>query len=431
MPHRSTLGQWNMALFPQHESCKSKSSSSWLQYSRESKIAHSSLASALSAAETNKENEANILGSLSNRVPHGRDTGESNRVAAPKTQEKSASAALTAAASSIWSPPLLSIKPKKKARRLASRGPWNSPDGKPRAMPMLPVLPEQTLDENSSMSTRASSFNQVVPSPVAVVHARLDPSLECTICHVGHELYLMYPVVKTLDTWNDETKYLCSQCQLEGHQVEETQDNEAEENVGGCRLALPSLLKREDDQRRVHTRNNIKTASSCPRPKVTCLVRENDCNISACLDMLNAVEDELEVAVSLSEDCSEPLAASVRRELQARNNTTANSSYDALNRLEQNVKEELRLHTDLWQQHWDLLQDTATVLQAAIEAEGDEECDLLLAYYQWRAGHRLQPGVDATDPAWKIEADTALDKRDAEAGIGPGQFHGASGKGKA
>ena len=332
----------------------------------------------------------------------------------------------------------------------ATRSPWSSPDSKkPHAIPMPALLEEASSPSTKSQAEALIALHQSGASetaaaaaavqestrPVALVHARLDSSLQCSWCQASHTLYLMYPIIKTLDTWNKSSKFLCSQCfsRSDGHPVEEEEEDddeeEAEKDDGELiPVLLPSLLTQRQTPRRLSLGQPKPKAS---RPKTTCLIQETSCNVPACLDLLQAVEEELDVAArSLSEDCRPALAASIRQELLARHGSNPNASAKKqLEMIQQSVEEELDLHDELWQAHWDLLQDTASVLQAALDSEGGEECDLLLAYYQWRADQcRPQETAVGNDlPTWKRRADQVLNERDMQQGVGPGHFWGASG----
>jgi hypothetical protein len=295
------------------------------------------------------------------------------------------------------------------------------------------------------------------PSPprVAIAHARLDSSLECCSCRASHSLYLMYPIIKTLDTWNESSKFLCSLCFEDDSTTNNTSrgdpttdqeeqdasagaaDEDEDENEDTSKIHSLHPHQYEDRQQESSSENAIVRRSVRRQAQITTsLIREMTCDVQACLDLLHVVEDEMELAaISLSEDFRTDLEASIRREVSPPHcsrgrgsTTTSTKDLAALEKVETTIAEELKLHDALWQTHWDLLMDTTTVLQEALESEGDLECDLLLAYYQWRAGHRLPQGEVNLPPAWKVQADESLNQRDIKAGFGPGYFWGASGK---
>ncbi len=249
----------------------------------------------------------------------------------------------------------------------------------------------RTTDEWSSHSEDEMSC--VSLTNIEIVHARLDPSVSCSLCGASHTLYLMYPLIKTLDTWNESSKFLCSLCFAE------------EENRQDVGSSLPS-----DDTapkpRAVAKRQQYRKTN-------TALISKSTCQVQPCLDVLHSVEDELElVATALSQDYRPPQDASTCRELPNQGQVE-----------ETKIHEELHSSNGHLQRHWDLLTDTVTVLQAALDQEGDDECDVLLAYYQWRERHRRD---DTSSPAWKTQADRALDQRDNVVGVGPGHFWGGA-----
>lgn len=232
-------------------------------------------------------------------------------------------------------------------------------------------------------------------SDVDFVHARLDASVSCCLCDASHALYLMYPIIKTLDTWNESSKYLCSICYADEDNTEEDL-LESPAQPSGILFPKPRVL----------------ATRPMSRKTTTTLITKATCKVQQCLDVLHSVEEELDVAaMALSQEGRRALEASIRRELAGNE------------QVEAKIQDELETVHSLWQLHWDLLSETAQVLQSALDQEGDDECDLLLAYYQWRAGLSHQ---DAVFPAWKGTADQALCQRDIAAGMGPGHFWGGT-----
>jgi hypothetical protein len=263
-------------------------------------------------------------------------------------------------------------------------------------------------DDDSDMS--------VITKPQEFVHARLDSSLNCYRCQASHALYLMYPVVKTLDTWNHENQFLCSFCHRKQSSRQQDEDSLApSEDEPSCELV---------PQEWVHSGPSPPTdalllSTQKYRPPQIQLIYQDSCDLKECLDLLHEVEDERDTAMeSLSEQAIQDLHAEMREELAA-TNISEHQINACLNR-------ETQIYTELWTRHWDLLAETVSVLQLALENQGDEACDLLLAYYQWRARH--DDNTAATEPAWKQRADQVLQTRDVEAGVGPGHFWGATGE---
>lgn len=258
----------------------------------------------------------------------------------------------------------------------------------------------------------------------------LDASKSCGECGACHSLYLLYvmpPIPNAQDTRATSTtaQYWCSNCWWEHQEGQEDQDHNHEEDKN----------KKEEHGTKKEEKNKKSRSGALPttRAPILSVMDKESCNLQACLDLLHQVENEMEVAaLSLSEEGIQLLTASIRREVQSLTWTSDDEDKDdpnyeiaVLESIEETVRKETMIHQDLWQSHWDKLEDTAKVLQEAVEAEGDDESDLLLAYYQWRAGHR--PLDHDEYPPWKLAADRALDQRDLARDVGPGQFKGASG----
>ena len=348
-----------------------------------------------------------------------------------------------------------------------------------------PALPTRT---RTTTTTRTTTLH----------HARLDGSLQCCQCHASHALYLMYPIVKTFETWNLENQYLCALC----HDDDEDDNAKANDNAKDEQGRRLHAQEQEDPLHTPHGRstplwahtnsssssnNNSKkkqpeqgkhqplfllTASSSSssaalppthdgdrrRPTQIPLISQDSCDVQECLDLLHEVEEEREKAM---ERCTplaiEELQHVMRQELlhlpptsyvahsHSRSRKMSSSSSSALSAsasIQSIVDRDTKIYMDLWQRHWDLLAETVVVLQHALEVQGDDACDIVLAYYQWRSrphpsrpleetpkrrrGVTGTPPTTTTEPAWKLTADQALNQRDIEAGVGPGHFWGSS-----
>ena len=297
----------------------------------------------------------------------------------------------------------------------------------------------------------------------------------------------MYPIVKTFETWNLENQYLCALC----HEDDNDKANDKDEQ--GRRL---HAQEQEDPLHTphgrstplwVHTNSNSKSngkkkqpeqgkhqplfllsASSSAalppthdgdrqRPTQIPLISQDSCDVQECLDLLHEVEEEREKAM---ERCTplaiEELQHVMRQELlhlpptsyvahshSRSRKMSSSSALSASASIQSIVDRDTKIYIDLWQRHWDLLAETVVVLQHALEVQGDDACDIVLAYYQWRSRPRpsrpleaspkrrgrvtaTPPTTTTTEPAWKLSADQALNQRDIEAGVGPGHFWGSS-----
>jgi hypothetical protein len=189
----------------------------------------------------------------------------------------------------------------------------------------------------------------------------------------------------------------------------------------------------------------IGTATSPGRSSLTStttnkvLIGPDTCDFEACLSLLHAIEDELELcALSLTEDAMKTLEANIHRELQPGNYTTQQQQqqqeedYHDKDAVRQLVMEEVLQVRQLWQAHWGLLTETVHVLHSALDSyshataeQHQEDNVLLLSYYQWRASHQPRNG---DHPRWKTSADQELDQRDINEKVGPGHFWGAYGE---
>ena len=70
----------------------------------------------------------------------------------------------------------------------------------------------RSMDDSPCDTDDDDEDSVVSLSDMDFVHARLDASVSCCLCNASHALYLMYPIIKTLDNWNESSKYLCSIC---------------------------------------------------------------------------------------------------------------------------------------------------------------------------------------------------------------------------
>lgn len=229
----------------------------------------------------------------------------------------------------------------------------------------------------------------------------------------------MYPILKNLDTWNQESQFLCSLC----HQ---DQDSEEEEALETSLEVSPKKLQALDQPQSRSTSKTRRLTSSQKRSRdlQIPLISHHDCNVQECFDLLHEVEEERDRTIDrLSEGTIQTLHTDIRNELSTSQRTRLSDQIEKI------VHRESQIYTEMWQRHWDLLSETVAILQDALEVQGDHERDLLLGYYQWRE----RSGTSTDDshpeaPSWKESADQALTKRDIEANVGPGHFWGSSGK---
>jgi hypothetical protein len=317
-------------------------------------------------------------------------------------------------------------------------------------------------------TTRTTTTTPTSPATAAVLHhARLDGSLHCCQCHASHALYLMYPIVKTFETWNHETQYLCALCHHDNDNNDDdkcsraplAQEQEVAEEWERAPLPPPSPapstpmwtqnknMNKKDKSSAVTAAVTALPNQKCRRPtsQQIQLIAQDSCDIQECLDLLHELEEERDKAM---ERCSLPaieeLQHTMRRELlflppqeptihthaaahsRSRTSSTA-SSASSSSSIETTVDRDTQIYIELWQRHWDLLAETVEVVQHALEVQGDEACDVLLAYHQWRGRPPLDDEkTPIAEPAWKLSADRALNKRDIDAGVAPGHFWGSS-----
>jgi hypothetical protein len=299
------------------------------------------------------------------------------------------------------------------------------------------------------------------------VVALLDPSLSCCDCEASHLFYIMYPVRSPSSSVDNDktltleglrsstTHYKCSLCWRKSRHVYADDDSTRIDTTAPGDLLGTDMEEASPggaehyalDQQHASSRRSYRRPSSAGLNRVVATIPfgpNKAYNAQTCLDLLHAIEDELELTgLSLSEDGMKMVEASILRELEQHyyeppsavvgSSSTKNiqSEIDrcVLAQQREGLAQEVSLVQELWLKHWDLLTETIQVLHTALEdhrpgvVAGE---DLLLSYYQWRASH--QPPAVGKDPQWKTKADHFLDERDRKAGLGPGHFWGAKGK---
>jgi hypothetical protein len=272
--------------------------------------------------------------------------------------------------------------------------------------------------------------------------ARLDYTISCSSCDACHPYYLMYPAQDSRQGRGDtrgrgtalteSQQHLCALC-WRFSEDDVTLAEDAAEVLCNSDVTPPSFpIRRRSTirQQEMGTTSSPaphdKLSSSSTTKSSSLLVGPESCNTQGCLDLLHAIEDELEIAaLSLTQDAIQTLEANIRRELQSLVGDDDDDDEDLVEFVQQTIADEVEQVRELWQTHWDLLIETCQVLHAGL-TEDEEEGDVLLSYYQWRAGQ--QPPLTGGDPPrWKVFADQALDQRDIKVGMGPGQFWGAKG----
>jgi len=322
----------------------------------------------------------------------------------------------------------------------------------------------------------------------------------------------MYPIIKTLDTWNEENQYLCPLCRTENleERMDEEEDhdphhrhpddphhhnnqdddesnglladdshdndNDEKENMGGHInvgtrsknfTPVPGRSKQEQQKQKQKQQQQEQQMQLRRLPQIP-LITHDSCDVQECLDLLHEVEQERDVAMErISYHALRTLRQEIKEELDLKgedlhhhdddddddddktdedsddhSDSSSSSSSSSSSQggkyppigisNESFIRREIQIYVDLWKRHWDLLTETVFVIHQALELQGDEECDLLLAYYQWQCrpdapSTSMKGACPEKEPEWKKKADQVLHERDVQAGVGPGHFWGSSG----
>jgi hypothetical protein len=308
---------------------------------------------------------------------------------------------------------------------------------------------DEANKRNDETMTIVVDKNQVV--------ALLNPSLSCCDCEASHPFYIMYPVRSPSSSVDSDrtstlkgllhstTHYKCALCWRKSRHVYADDAARIDTTAGDFLGTDMEEQVRTGGSEQCALDQHHASRRSCRRPNsstglnsvVAIPFGPEAYNAQTCLDLLHAIEDELELTgLSLTEDAMKIVEASILRELHhfyeppSVGSSTRNIQSEIDNRCvlaqREGLAQEVSLVRKLWLNHWDLLTETIQVLHTALDRPGFAGEDLLLSYYQWRASH--QPPAVGKDPQWKTRADQSLDERDRKAGLGPGHFWGANGK---
>jgi hypothetical protein len=299
---------------------------------------------------------------------------------------------------------------------------------------------DRSGDDSFSVTLERDSKMSMLEADDSLQVARLDDSISCSICDACHPYYLMYPAQDSRrgrgDTrgrgtaLTESQQYRCALCwRYSDDAITSAEDAAAvwcdsDVTPSSFPIRRRSTISQQEMGTTSSPAPHHKSSSSSNTKSSSFLVGPESCNTQGCLDMLHAIEDELEIAaLSLTQDAIQTLEANIRRELQS---LVDDDDEDVVEFVQQTVADEVEQVRELWQTHWDLLIETCQVLHAGLTEDEEEEGDVLLSYYQWRAGQQA-PLTGGDPPRWKTFADQALNQRDVKVGMGPGQFWGATG----